>query len=42
VKGGEIVAEDVPETVAKAKGSFTGRYFAPLLKGRGVEAVAAA
>ncbi|WP_375421123.1 excinuclease ABC subunit UvrA, partial [uncultured Sphingomonas sp.] len=41
VKGGEIVAEGVPETVAKAKGSFTGRYLAPLLKGRGVEIVAA-
>jgi excinuclease ABC subunit A len=41
VKGGEIVAEGVPEVVAKAKGSFTGRYLAPLLKGRGVEAVAA-
>ncbi|WP_445191950.1 excinuclease ABC subunit UvrA [Sphingomonas sp. Tas61C01] len=41
VKGGEIVAEGVPETVAKAKGSFTGKYLAPLLKGRGVEAVAA-
>ncbi|TXC72490.1 excinuclease ABC subunit UvrA [Sphingomonas ginsenosidivorax] len=32
VKGGEIVAEGVPETVAKAKGSFTGKYLAPLLK----------
>ncbi|WP_267382033.1 MULTISPECIES: excinuclease ABC subunit UvrA [unclassified Sphingomonas] len=31
VKGGEIVAEGVPETVAKAAGSFTGRYLAPLL-----------
>jgi excinuclease ABC subunit A len=31
VKGGEIVAEGVPETVAKAKGSFTGKYLAPLL-----------
>jgi len=32
VKGGEIVAEGTPEVVAKAKGSFTGRYLAPLLK----------
>ncbi|WP_242097825.1 excinuclease ABC subunit UvrA [Sphingomonas sp. CROZ-RG-20F-R02-07] len=32
VKGGEIVAEGVPEAVAKAAGSFTGRYLAPLLK----------
>ncbi|QNQ08183.1 excinuclease ABC subunit UvrA [Sphingomonas alpina] len=43
VKGGEIVAEGTPEQVAKAKGSFTGHYLAPLLaKGRGrVETVAA-
>ncbi len=34
VKGGEIVAEGVPEVVAKAKGSFTGKYLAPLLKAR--------
>ncbi|BCA60447.1 excinuclease ABC subunit UvrA [Sphingomonas sp. HMP6] len=34
VKGGEIVAEGTPEVVAKAKGSFTGRYLAPLLTGR--------
>ncbi len=39
VKGGEIVAEGVPETVAKAKGSFTGKYLAPLLVKR--EAAAA-
>jgi len=32
VKGGEIVAEGTPEQVAKAKGSFTGHYLAPLLK----------
>jgi len=38
VKGGEIVAEGVPETVAKAKGSFTGKYLAPLLEKRVVEA----
>ena len=34
VKGGEIVAEGTPEVVAKAKGSFTGRYLAPLLGAR--------
>ncbi len=38
VKGGEIVAEGVPETVAKAKGSFTGKYLAPLLVKRVPEA----
>ena len=31
VKGGEIVAVGTPEVVAEAKGSFTGRYLAPLL-----------
>ncbi|MBY0306158.1 MAG: excinuclease ABC subunit UvrA [Sphingomonas sp.] len=31
VKGGEIVAEGTPEKVAGVKGSFTGRYLAPLL-----------
>jgi excinuclease ABC subunit A len=31
VKGGEIVAQGTPEVVAKAEGSFTGRYLAPLL-----------
>ena len=35
VKGGEVVAEGTPEVVAAAKGSFTGRYLAPLLRGRG-------
>ncbi|TCP66803.1 excinuclease ABC subunit UvrA [Sphingomonas sp. PP-CE-1G-424] len=35
VKGGEIVAEGTPEKVAKAKGSFTGKYLAPLLQKRG-------
>ncbi len=34
VKGGEIVAEGTPEKVAKAKGSFTGKYLAPLLEKR--------
>ncbi len=37
VKGGEIVAEGTPEKVAKAKGSFTGKYLAPLLEKRAVE-----
>ncbi|VVT19546.1 ATPase and DNA damage recognition protein of nucleotide excision repair excinuclease UvrABC [Sphingomonas sp. EC-HK361] len=32
VKGGEIVAEGVPETVAKEPRSFTGRYLKPLLE----------
>jgi excinuclease ABC subunit A len=42
VKGGEIVAEGVPEKVAKVPASFTGRYLAPLLaKGRAGEKVAA-
>ncbi|HVI99426.1 MAG TPA: excinuclease ABC subunit UvrA [Sphingomonas sp.] len=31
VKGGEIVAEGVPEDVAQEPRSFTGRYLAPLL-----------
>ncbi len=39
VKGGEIVAEGTPEKVAKAKGSFTGKYLAPLLEKRVVEIV---
>lgn len=34
VKGGEIVAQGTPEQVAKAEGSYTGRYLAPLLKVR--------
>ncbi|MBE2991338.1 excinuclease ABC subunit UvrA [Sphingomonas sp. CFBP 13603] len=37
VKGGEIVAEGTPEKVAKAKGSFTGKYLAPLLEKRNAE-----
>ncbi|WP_375383211.1 excinuclease ABC subunit UvrA [uncultured Sphingomonas sp.] len=42
VKGGEIVAEGVPEAVAKVAASFTGRYLAPLLgrKGSGVRMAA--
>ncbi len=39
VKGGEIVAEGTPEKVAKAKGSFTGKYLAPLLEKRVVAEV---
>ena len=35
VKGGEIVAEGTPEAVAAEPRSFTGRYLAPLLRGRG-------
>lgn len=30
--GGEIIAEGTPETVAKVKGSFTGKYLAKVLK----------
>ena len=30
--GGEIVATGTPEEVAKAKGSYTGKYLAPMLK----------
>ena len=35
VKGGEVVAEGTPEAVAAEPRSFTGRYLAPLLRGRG-------
>lgn len=30
--GGQIIAQGTPETVAKTKASFTGKYLAPLLK----------
>ncbi|MEH3101403.1 excinuclease ABC subunit UvrA [Sphingomonas adhaesiva] len=40
VKGGEIVAEGTPETVAAKPRSFTGRYLAPLLE-RGAKGKAA-
>ncbi len=40
VKGGEIVAEGSPEVVAKEPRSFTGKYLAPLLKGRGEQVAA--
>jgi excinuclease ABC subunit A len=42
VKGGEIVAQGTPEQVAKVEGSYTGKYLAPLLKGRKVAEAAAA
>ena len=38
VRGGEIVAEGTPQTVVKVARSFTGRYLAPLLKRKPVEA----
>lgn len=42
VKGGEVVAEGTPEQVAAEARSYTGRYLAPLLRGRaGVTAEAA-
>jgi len=34
VKGGEIVAVGTPEEVVKVERSFTGKYLAPLLRGR--------
>jgi excinuclease ABC subunit A len=34
VKGGEVVAEGTPEDVVKVERSFTGKYLAPLLRGR--------
>ncbi len=34
VKGGEIVAVGTPEDVVKEERSFTGKYLAPLLRGR--------
>jgi excinuclease ABC subunit A len=37
-KGGEIVAEGTPETVAKCKRSYTGGYLKPLLGARQVAA----
>ncbi len=42
VKGGEMVAEGTPETVAACEASYTGRYLAPLLeRGRAGEKAAA-
>ncbi len=38
VKGGDVIATGTPEEVAKAPGSFTGRYLAPLLERRSVAA----
>ncbi len=40
VKGGEIVSEGPPEVVAKEPRSFTGKYLAPLLKGRSEQVAA--
>jgi excinuclease ABC subunit A len=37
VKGGEIVAEGTPETVANEPRSYTGKYLAPLLERGGVK-----
>jgi excinuclease ABC subunit A len=37
-KGGKIVAQGTPEQIARAKGSYTGRYLKPLLAGRGTRA----
>ena len=34
VGGGLVVAQGAPEEVAKVKGSYTGRFLAPLLRGR--------
>ena len=42
VKGGEVVAEGTPEVIAACERSCTGRYLAPLLRGRSEEAVAEA
>ena len=39
-EGGTVVAAGVPEAVAKAQGSYTGRYLAPML-GLGEAKVAA-
>lgn len=32
VRGGEVVAQGVPEHVATVKGSYTGQYLKPLLE----------
>jgi excinuclease ABC subunit A len=32
VKGGEIIAEGTPETVAKEPRSYTGHYLKPMLE----------
>lgn len=31
VRGGEVVAQDSPESVAKVEGSYTGQYLRPML-----------
>jgi excinuclease ABC subunit A len=33
-RGGKVIAQGTPETVAKTKGSYTGQYLAPLLKNK--------
>jgi excinuclease ABC subunit A len=32
--GGRIIAEGTPEQVARVKGSYTGRFLAPILRDR--------
>ena len=34
--GGRVVAEGTPEQVASVRGSYTGRYLAPMLRGEKV------
>jgi excinuclease ABC subunit A len=36
--GGKVVAQGTPEKVARAKGSYTGRFLAPLLEAQPVAA----
>ena len=38
MRGGEIVAEEAPETVAGVERSYTGRYLASMLAKRGAGA----
>ena len=33
-RGGKVIAQGTPETVAKTKGSYTGQFLAPLLKAK--------
>ena len=33
-RGGKIVAQGTPETIAKTRNSFTGQFLAPLLTGK--------
>ena len=32
--GGQVIAQGTPETVARTRGSYTGRFLKPLLKSR--------